>query len=179
VIETERLILREWRASDADPFYAMCNDARVMEFLGPDMSREEVDAAIARQNDILKRSGHCFWALERRADGAFLGFCGIKPGPPETPIETLPEIGWRLAHAHWGRGYAREAATASIRWCWANLADDTVWAITVRQNYRSWGLMERLGMTRCHDLDFNHPMVPDGSPIERHITYSIRRDGGA
>jgi RimJ/RimL family protein N-acetyltransferase len=175
VIETERLILRGWRDSDREPFAAMGRDPRVMEHLGPLATRAETDVAVDRQNALLARDGHCFWAIERRADGAFIGFCGIKPGPEGTPIADRPEIGWRLAHAYWGHGYAREAAAASLAWGWANLPDECVWAITTPTNTRSWGLMERLGMARRNDMDFDHPAVPDDSPLKPHITYEARR----
>jgi RimJ/RimL family protein N-acetyltransferase len=114
-----------------------------------------------------------FWAIERREDGAFLGFCGVKPGAEDTPIEGEIEIGWRLAHEHWGKGYAREAAQASLDWVWANLDADHVAAITTPGNSNSWGLMERLGMTRAPEDDFDHPKaVGDLIP---HITYRIAR----
>ena len=175
MIETDRLILRGWRDSDRDPFYAMSRDPRVMAYLGPLAERTETDAAVDRQIALLARDGHCFWAVERRADRAFLGFCGIKPGPDETPIADKPEIGWRLAHDYWGRGYAREAAAASLAWGWAHLLGDSIYAITVRPNARSWGLMERLGMARRPDMDFGHPGVPEDSPLTAHITYEAKR----
>jgi RimJ/RimL family protein N-acetyltransferase len=172
MIETDRLILRRWQASDRDPFHAMCNDPRVMEFLGDHQSVEQVDAAMERQNGFQDRLGHCFWAVERKTDAAFLGFCGIKPGADGTPIEALPEIGWRLAADHWGKGYAREAAEASIVWGRVNL-DGTIWAMTVLGNSRSWGLMERLGMRRYVDMDFEHPALPPGHALRPHIVYGI------
>lgn len=175
MIETDRLHLRRWQNSDRAPFHAMCSDPLVMEHLGPLQSRAESDAVIDRLNGFIDSHGYSFWAVERRADRAFLGFCGIKPGPAETPIEGLPEIGWRLAVAHWGQGYAREAAAASIAWGWANLREDTIWAITTPDNVRSWGLMLRLGMEPRRPLDFDHPAVPDGSPLTAHVTYSIAR----
>ncbi|MES2444193.1 MAG: GNAT family N-acetyltransferase [Pseudomonadota bacterium] len=175
MIDTERLILRGWRDSDIDPFHAMGNDPEVMEFLGPFHSRADAEAAAARQNEILAAFDHCFWAAERRADGAFLGFCGVQPGPADTPIHGEIEIGWRLARACWGQGYAREAAQASLDWVWANLDVDSVAAMTVTRNTRSWGLMERLGMARAHGDDFDHPNVPIGNPIRRHIVYRIAR----
>jgi RimJ/RimL family protein N-acetyltransferase len=174
-LETPRLVLRGWRTEDRVPFHAMSNDLRVMEFLGPLYSWEEVDEVI----DVLTREqadlGHTFWALERREDGAFLGWCGIIMGREGLPIADQPEIGWRLAHAHWGQGYAREAAAASLDWYFANRVGKRVWAITSTGNRASWGLMERLGMARHADMDFDHPRVPGDSPLKRHVTYSIAR----
>ncbi len=172
---TDRLILRGWRDEDHVPLLALCRDPLVMEFLGPPQSVEEVADALARQRAKQAAHGHCFWAVERRADGAMLGFCGLQPGPEGTPIAGRIEIGWRLAAHAWGQGYAREAAQASLAWAWANLDTDSVWAIAVPANTRSWGLMERLGMIRHPALDFDHPAVPAGSPLRRHVTYSIGR----
>lgn len=175
MIETERLILRGWRDSDVAPFHVMCNDPEVMRYLGPPLSLADAQAAAERQNGFIETHGHCFWAVERKADGAFLGFTGIKPGPEGTPLHDKPEIGWRLATAFHGQGYAREAAQASIDWGWANLPDNEILAMTVLGNTRSWGLMERLGMQRIHALDFDHPAVPPDSPLRPHIVYSIAR----
>ncbi|MGK6320133.1 GNAT family N-acetyltransferase [Sphingomonas sp. DT-204] len=175
MIETGRLILRRWRDDDRPAFHAHCSDPDVMRYLGPPLTRAETDAALDRQNGYLESHGYCFWAVERRADGALLGFCGLKPGAPGTPIEGMVEIGWRFGRAFWGQGYAREAAVASLDWGWANLDASHIVAITVLANERSWGLMERLGMQRVADGDFDHPTVPDDSPLKRHITYSIAR----
>jgi RimJ/RimL family protein N-acetyltransferase len=176
-LSTERLILRGWRDADLAPYLAMCVDPRVMEFLGGLGTEANCAAGIARQRAGQAERGHCFWAIERQEDGAFLGFCGLKPGQEGTPIEGRVEIGWRLRADAWGQGYAREAAQASLDWAWANLNEDAVWAITVPANVRSWGLMERLGMTRHADLDFDMPapILPPDSPHLRHITYSIGR----
>jgi RimJ/RimL family protein N-acetyltransferase len=175
MIETERLILRGWRDGDIEPFHTMCNDPEVMRYLGPPMSREVAEESAARQNGFLNSHGYCFWAVERKADGAFLGFCGLKPGPAGTPIADQVEIGWRLARDAWGKGYAREAAAASIAWGWANTDTPEIAAMTVLGNARSWGLMERLGMTRDPAGDFDHPAVAEGDPLRPHILYRIRR----
>jgi RimJ/RimL family protein N-acetyltransferase len=175
MIETERLVLRGWRKSDRAPFHAMCNDPAVMEYLGPPMSMGDVEEATDRQNGFLADYGYCFWAVERKEDRAFLGFCGLKPGPAGTPIAGRFEIGWRLAAAHWGKGYAREAAQATLGWAWRQSETDRIWAITVEGNERSWGLMERLGMQRHAELDFVHPEPDVDDRLKPHITYSIER----
>jgi RimJ/RimL family protein N-acetyltransferase len=177
MIETKRLILRRWKDNDRPLFHAMGRDPAVMEFLGPLQSREDSDAAIDRQNATIDRQGHGFWAVENKSDGTFIGFCGIKPGPVDTPIEDKPEIGWRLAQPYWGQGFAKEAAQASLAWGFANLPDPTIWSITVPDNVRSWGLMESLGMTRRADLDFDHPLPGLEDRLKRHITYGIDKPG--
>lgn len=173
MIETARLILRGWRESDVVPFHAMGNDAEVMRYLGAPMTMVDAQAAHDRVNAVLVEHGYCFWAVERKADGAFIGFCGLQPGYDFLAGAT--EIGWRLRRDAWGQGYAREAAAASLAWGWANLDVPAITAITVPANTQSWGLMERLGMTRYPDEDFDHPQVPDDSPLKRHIVYRIAR----
>jgi len=174
-LPTGRLVLRGWREADGPRLHAICTDPRVMEFLGPPQSRAEVEGAIARQRAFQAARGHCLWAVERVSDGAMIGFCGIKPGPEGTPLDGRLEIGWRLAADAWGQGYAREAAQASLAFAFATLPDPRVWAMTVLANSRSWGLMERLGMARHADLDFDHPALPVDSPLRPHIVYSIAR----
>ena len=174
-IPTPRLVLRGWRETDFDALFSLCSDVRVMEFLGPVSSEADVRAMIERLRTCQADNGYCFWAVERREDGAVLGFCGLKPGQAGTPIEGMVEIGWRLAADAWGQGYAREAAQASLDWGWANLDADAIWAITTPANVRSWGLMERLGMRRHADLDFAFPGVAPDSPLSQCIIYSIGR----
>ncbi|QJU56821.1 GNAT family N-acetyltransferase [Sphingomonas sp. AP4-R1] len=176
MIETERLILRGWRDADIAPFAAMCADPEVMAHLGGPQSLAEVEAAVARQRDFKERLGHCFWAIARREDGAFLGFCGIKPGGhPGTPVSDELEIGWRLRRDAWGRGYAREAAEAALAWGWAHTDRPRIAAWTIPPNRASWTLMERLGMARRPDLDFAHPSFPADHPLSAHIVYAAER----
>jgi RimJ/RimL family protein N-acetyltransferase len=174
-LEASRIALRSWRDDDVDTFAPMCGDPRVMATLGPVMDREQTAELVRRLQGLQADLGHCFWAMERREDGAFLGWCGLIRGSVG-PIIDKAEIGWRIAHEHWGKGYAREAAMASVHWAFANLPDNRIWAITTPGNTRSWGLMERLGMVRHADLDFDHPNVAEGSELKRHITYSIGRE---
>lgn len=173
MIETERLILRGWREADIAPFHAMGQDEEVMRYLGPlatlEQARTGYERCVARQAE----AGFCFWAIERKSDALFLGFCGLQQGYDF--LEGEIEIGWRLRRDAWGEGYAREAAEASLTWGWANLATPRITAITVAANRRSWGLMERLGLYRVAGGDFDHPAVPDGSPLKRHILYRIDR----
>lgn len=174
-LETPRLILREWRDEDIGPLHAIGSDPQVMAFIGPHQSEVEVRAAIDEQRAYQAEFGHCYWAMERKADAAVIGFCGLMPMPAAVPLAPCTDIGWRLAASEQRKGYAHEAARASLDWGFANLACDRIWAITVWNNVRSSVLMERLGMERHADLDFDHPNVPDGSPLKAHVAYSIAR----
>ena len=170
-LETERLVLRAWREADRDPFFALNSDPVVMEYL-PTTDRAAIDEAVDRLNATQAANGHCFWAVERKHDGAFLGFCG--PMPPRDPLNEV-ELGWRLSRDAWGAGYASEGARASLAWCWANLDTPTVMAITVPANRRSRAVMERIGMTYVEGADFDHPGVPKDDPLVRHVLYRIAR----
>lgn len=175
LIETERLVLRDWRDEDRAPFAAMSADGEVMRHLNGPTGRAASDALIDRLRGEAQ-TGFTFWAIERRADGALLGFCGLRRGGHAgTPVVDVLEIGWRLRRDVWGQGYAREAAQVSIEWGWAHCPDSEIFAWTVAANTGSWGLMERLGMRHRLDCDFDHPVFASDHPLSRHIVYSIGR----
>ncbi|MXO70542.1 GNAT family N-acetyltransferase [Alteraurantiacibacter buctensis] len=171
--ETARLVLRDWRDDDWEPFWQATNTPAVMRWLGgvcdPAKRQATQDRLLAYNRD----HGHTFWVVEGKADGALLGFCGLKrsnqPGGPQ----GLMEVGWRLREDAWGQGYAREAAAASLDLAFDRFAADEVIALTVQGNAPSWGLMLRLGMARRADLDFaSTDFGPEGGLI---IVYGIDR----
>jgi RimJ/RimL family protein N-acetyltransferase len=174
-LETERLILRDWRDADLEPFHAICSDPKVMATLGPVMSRDEVAALIARLQTLQANLGHCFWAMERKGDGALIGWCGLIRGAEGTPVAGKVEAGWRMTPAAWGKGYVTEAAIACLDWAFENLNDGAVWAITSAGNRASRAVMERLGMEYRPEWDFEHPKVATDSPLLHHVTYCIER----
>jgi RimJ/RimL family protein N-acetyltransferase len=176
MIETQRLILRPWTEADVPEFVRVTNTPSVMQYLGGVQEPDIFLASCARAQVCQAQNGFCFWLVERRSDGALLGFCGLKIGNMG-PIAGEIEIGWRLREDAWGQGYAREAATASLDWAWRNLSCARIVAVTVMENARSWSLMERLGMRRAPELDFDHPDFPPGHICRRHIAYAIARPG--
>ena len=138
-IATDRLRLRRWTDADRAPFAAMGGDREVMRYLGPLQTRAEADAAIDRANAHLDEHGFTFWAIERLADGAFLGFCGLKRVTIPGPLRGEVEIGWRLQRDAWGHGYAFEAARASRDFGFLYAGLPRICAFTVAANARSWG----------------------------------------
>ena len=175
MIETGRLLLRPWEERDRAPYHAIKSDPRVMATLGPMQTRVESDATLDRWIERVGEWGHTFWAMERREDGLLLGYCGLVYPPAGTPVAGEREIGWGLHSSHWRQGYAREAAAATLIWAWANTDSARVVAITTPGNVASWRLMQRLGMTRLHDADFDHPALAEGDPLRAHLSYAIAR----
>lgn len=171
-LETERLVLRDWREDDLDALHQLNSDPLVMATIGPLQDRNAARVSLERLMMRSARDGHTLWALERKADGRVIGFCGVVTGTVPH-IENELEIGWRLASDCWGQSYAREAAEASLRWLAEHRPGQRVCAITLASNARSWGLMERLGMKRDRAMDFGYagPGMPEGSPLKPHVTY--------
>ena len=153
--ETDRLILRLWRDADRAEFLRHLNSEAVMRWLGGPLDEQTYVASIERFESYQRDFGHTLWIVERKSDGAVLGFCGLKPVNAEgAPNPGDFEIGWRLRQDCWGQGFAKEAAIASLDLAFGRFHAPHVVAFTVPGNRSSWGLMERLGMSRRSDLDF-------------------------
>ena len=176
MIETERLILRRWRDEDREPYAAMSADSEVMYWLGQaPMTRAQSDAQIDRFAAQFDQLGHGFFALERKADGAFLGFAALAPIPLGPPRPEGYEIGWRLARGAWGHGYATEAAIPLLAFGFAQLKLAEIVSFTARTNLRSQAVMRRIGLEPDPARDFDHPALAEGDPLRPHVVYFARR----
>ncbi len=173
--DTPRLRLRRWREEDLAPFAAMNADARVMEHMPGVMSVAETEALLARIEAHFEAEGFGLWAVERRDSGAFIGYVGLLRVPFEAHFTPAVEIGWRLGAAHWGAGFATEAARVVLDYAFETLGLEEVVSFTAVVNTRSWRVMERLGMTHDAAEDFDHPRLEAGHPLRRHVLYRIRR----
>lgn len=173
---TDRLILRTWGDGDGDRFYAALNTPAVMRWLGGVQDRATWDAALARLDNYQRDHDHTLWLVERKADGELLGFCGLKRVNADGagPITGDMEVGWRLRESAWGQGIAKEAAIAALDLAFNRFGAPHVVALTVAGNRGSWGLMERLGMTRRADLDYIDPRF--GEDLNPTIIYRIDAD---
>ena len=170
-LETERLILRDWREEDWAPFWKGTNTQGVMQWVGGVADAATRASARARLEGYCRDHGHTFWVVERKSDGDVLGFCGLKRCNEEAGPFGMMEVGWRLREEAWGQGYAKEAARASLDVGFDRFGADEIIALTVAGNTSSWGLMERLGMVRRRDLDFEDSYW--AKPYGTVIVYSI------
>lgn len=173
-IETDRLILRDWRDEDWPEFFRVTNTPAVMRWLGGVLDHDGMAKQRERVEACHAANGFCFWAVERKDHGALLGFCGLKRADaPDSTVTGMVEVGWRFREDAWGQGYAKEAAIAALDAAFDCFGAEEVVALTVDGNSGSWGLMERLGMRRREELDYDDPRYE--SPWRRSILYSIDR----
>lgn len=171
---TERLVLRRWREDDREPFAAMNADPEVMRYFPSVLTRAESDALHER---FVRewREGRSFHAVEEKASGRFIGFVGVAPLPALLPIAPATQVGWRLARDVWGHGYAPEAARATMDRAFADPGLAEIVSYTVPANAPSRRVMEKLGLERAADRDFEHPALPEGHPLRQHILYRVTR----
>jgi RimJ/RimL family protein N-acetyltransferase len=171
-LHTERLILRLWRDADRDAFAALNADPAVMEYLGEPLPRASSDLLLERARSVrawLRRVGY-----RARGSAEFMGFAGLSRPSFEAHFTPCIEIGWRIGRAYWGQGYAHEAACAALRDGFERLALRDLVSFTALGNRRSRRLMERLGMQRAPHEDFDHPLLPIGHTLCRHVLYRLQ-----
>lgn len=173
-VASERLVLRLPQPEDRAALCRMFADPLVMADLGAVKDEAATDAALAR-HDADRWEGLGFRVVERRSDGAVLGFCGLKRGDAYNPIAGEVEAGWIIDRPFWRQGYALEAMTAAIDWGWRHTQAPRIVAITSAVNTASRRMMERLGMARLPGGDFDHALIAPGDRLRAMVTYAIDR----
>lgn len=146
-----------------------------MEFFPKALNRAESDVMAVRIREHFDRHGFGLWAIEVAGAADFVGLVGLSIPRFEAHFTPCVEIGWRLAFDYWGQGYATEAARAALEFGFDQLQLDEIVSFTVPANERSRRVMERLGMTHDPAEDFDHPNLPVGDPLRRHVLYRISR----
>jgi len=174
MLETERLILRRWQDSDREPFAAMNADPRVMEFFPDVLTREESDQLIENIESHFDNRGFGLFATELKAEKKFVGFIGLHVASFQAHFTPCVEIGWRIATPYWGKGLATEGSREVVRYAFEWLRLESLVSFTVPENVASRRLMEKLGMTHDPAEDFDHPKLPPGHRLRRHVLYRLK-----
>jgi RimJ/RimL family protein N-acetyltransferase len=173
VLHTPRLLLRRWREADLEPFAALNADPLVMEHFPAPLSREDSDALVQRIEDSFELRGYGLWAVEVATTREFIGFTGLSVPSFDAHFTPAVEVGWRLARRSWGRGYATEAARAALAFAFEEVELNDLVSFTATTNQRSQAVMRRIGMTHDPADDFDHPRLPDGDRLRRHVLYRL------
>lgn len=174
MIQTKRLLLRQWQPSDFPLFAELCADSEVMKYFPSTLSRAESDDFVARIQGLIEERGWGLWAVEVLGLSDFIGFVGLHVPKDHLPCSPCVEIGWRLAKPYWGKGYASEAATAALDYAFTELQLDEVLSFTAVANLPSEAVMKRIGMTNTGN-NFKHPDIEASHPLCEHVLYRINR----
>jgi RimJ/RimL family protein N-acetyltransferase len=175
LLETERLLLQGWSAAARDSLAAINADPVAMEFFPSVPTPAGTQALVERIEAEQAEHGFGLWALRRRDTDVFIGFTGLHVMAADRPLAGQVEVGWRLARSAWGHGFATEAARAALAYGFGTAGLDEVVSMTAQINVRSWRVMERLRMVRDRSADFDHPAIPLGHPLRRHVVHRISR----
>lgn len=173
MIKTPRLILRRWRESDRKPFAALNADPVVMEYFPERLTRQQSESLIEEIEAGLEERGYGLWAVQVEATSEFIGFTGLEVPTFNASFTPAVEVGWRLARSAWGNGYATEAARASLAFGFEEVGLVEIVSFTAATNMRSRAVMDRIGMIHKPGDDFDHPGLPNGHPLSRHVLYRV------
>jgi RimJ/RimL family protein N-acetyltransferase len=173
-LKGQRVRLRQWRDQDLLPFAELNADRAAMEYFVAPLTRAESDAMVERIGSALDARGWGLWCLD--IDGRCAGFTGLSMPSFDAHFTPCIEIGWRMHPRYWGRGYATEAARLALDYGFTALELPEIVSFTAVGNVRSRAVMERLGMRRDVDGDFDHPRIAIDHPLCRHVLYRLRRD---
>jgi RimJ/RimL family protein N-acetyltransferase len=174
MLETERLILRRWKPSDLEPFAEINADPRVMQYFPSCLSRQESDEFVERIEDHFLNHGFGLFAAELKSDSKLMGFMGLHVASFQAHFTPCVEIGWRIGASYWNKGFATEGALAVIGFAFDRLRLDGIVSFTVPENVASRKVMEKIGMTHDPADDFDHPRLPEGHRLRRHVLYRLK-----
>ena len=173
-LETQRIILRQWKDEDYPKFAVLNADSSVMEFFPKPLSRQESDDLTDNLRSLISQHGWGFWALELKDNGEFIEFTGLNIFKANLPFSPCVEVGWRLSKRCWGFSSAPEAASESLRFAFENLELDEVFSFTTLRNLRSQSVMRKIGMINTNQ-NFPHPDIESDSLLSEHVLFKITR----
>jgi [ribosomal protein S5]-alanine N-acetyltransferase len=169
MVETPRLLLRDWRETDVEPFRQLNADPEVMRYFLKPLSGAESEGFLDRIRAEIQSAGFGLYAVELKDSGAFIGLLGFHVPAFEADFTPCVEIGWRLTREAWGQGYATEGASACLAYGFEQLGFDEVYSFTSVPNKPSQRVMQKIGMTFAKT--FGHPKVEREHPLYQHVLY--------
>lgn len=173
-LKTQRLLLRQWQEDDRAIFAQINADPNVMKYYPDILNENESNQIAVKLESLISGRGWGLWAVEKKDDNNFIGFVGLHEPEYDLPVTPCVEIGWRLGKEYWGHGYATEAASAALDFAFGRLGLEQVYSFASVSNKRSLAVMQRLGMVNTK-LNFQHPVIPEHSPLREHYLYKINR----
>lgn len=174
-VETERLILRDWKDEDKPAFASMNADPIVMEYFPRRLTEMDSNHLVDRFGEHFKKHGYGPYAVEHKKTQTFIGFVGLHNVEMKVPFAPAVEIAWRLDYAFWGKGYASEAAQAVVDYAFKDLKLPEIVAFAVHDNARALHIMEKIGMKRDKAGDFDYPSLHKDHPLGKFVLYRFAK----
>lgn len=174
-LETDRLILRDWKDEDRALFARMNADAIIMEYFPRRLNENDTNHLVDKFQEHFKKYGFGPYALESKKTGEFIGFAGLHHVEFNAPFTPAVEIAWRLDYEYWGKGYATEASQAVLDHAFSQLKLKEIVAFAVHDNERAIHVMEKIGMKRDPEGDFDYPHLHASSPLGKFVLYRIAK----
>lgn len=175
ILETKRLILRTWKASDLESFFEINQDPKVMEFFPGLQDLDYTKNLIDKFEAHLEDFGFTLYAVDRKDTGEFIGFIGLMTVSFDAAFTPAIEIGWRLASSQWGQGFAPEGAKAVLEYAFNELKLPEIVSFTTEKNMKSRRVMEKIGLKRSKNGDFDNPKLSENHPLKPHVLYRLKR----
>jgi len=172
-IKTERLGLRNWNTNDVNPMSEINKDPRVMQYFPSTQDKAKTLAFIEKMQLQFEENGYCYFATELLKSKSMVGFVGLAKQTFMHPLTPFVDIGWRLSYDSWGKGYATEAARASMKFAWTQTGLDKIYCVIPVNNKASQNVAQKLGMELIDTFD--HPLLVDYPEVQRCQLLSKKR----
>lgn len=170
-IETERLILRDWKEDDISTFSRINGDPLVMEYYPSRLDEKATEHLVKNFQKHIDKQDYGFFAAEHKADGAFMGFAGLSQVPKHMPIYPSVEMAWRLDYEYWGSGYATEAAEAILDFGFHEQSLEEVVAYCVYDHERAHAILEKLGFSSDKKDDFSYAPKSNSKALQDYVLF--------
>lgn len=168
---SQRLGFRNWEFEDIEKMFQINSDEKVMEFF-PDVStKEQTTKFVERMQNQYKEKGFCYFAVEKLEDKEFIGFIGLSEPAYQAAFTPCVDIGWRIKHSEWNKGYATEGAKRCLDFAFSNLNLKTIYSIAPKVNVKSEHIMTKIGMQKRYE--FEHPLLTAHPRLKTCVLYKI------
>lgn len=176
IIETERLLLRFWKKEDVEPYYQINQDPKVIQYLRSSLTMDQVVEFVKSVNIHGDKYGYALWAAQFKETSELIGFIGLQFTDWKSHFTPAVEVGWRLGSQYWGKGYATEGASASLRYGFNRCGLKEIISFTVPANVRSIRVMEKIGLKQDINGSFAHTKLELSHQLSKHVLYRIARE---
>jgi len=173
-LETENLLLRQWREEDLEPYAKLTSSKEVMQYFPKTLTVEQSNMAARKFQKLLEKNSWGFWAVEEKASGQFIGYAGLHAPKTQFPFSPCIEIAWRMEKKYWENGYVLEAGEKIIAAAFEIFGLEELVYFSALKNLKGEEVAKALNMKR--ESTFHHPFVEREDALSEHYLYRIKKN---